>query len=302
MNKNKILKFIHQYMFIFLGIVLYDIGFYFFLSPAKIVTGGMSGIASILEPYLKQIGPWFTISVFLYIVNGICLILGLIFIGKDFFIKTVYATLLQPTVLLIFELTLDGNYFVNSISIYHVQLICLLCGSILAGAGIGVAIKFNGSTGGMDVIQKIISKYFRVPISVAMYLSDGFVVFFSGFVFNPFGFKIENVVYGLIGVFAIAYIIDFIALSLKPRRTMYVITKKPNEIKELIYKEISRGVTFSSVFGAYSGEEMTMVICTMDKNEAYRMTSKIVEIDKEAFTFVTSCKEVKGDYTKRGII
>ncbi len=301
MNKNKILKLIHQYMFIFFGIVLYDIGFYFFLSPAKIVTGGMSGLAIILEPYLLQIGSWFTTSIFLYIVNGICLILGLIFIGKDFFLKTVYATLLQPTVLLIFELTMSSNYFVDSIT-NNVELICLLCGSILAGVGIGIAIKFNGSTGGMDVIQKIISKYFNVPISVAMHVSDGLVVFISGFVFSPFGFKIEKVVYGLIGVFAIAYIIDFIALSLKPRRTMYVITKKPNEIKELIYKEINRGVTFSSVYGAYSGEELTMVICTMDKNEAYRMTSKVVEIDKEAFTFVTSCKEVKGDYTKRGII
>jgi uncharacterized membrane-anchored protein YitT (DUF2179 family) len=288
-------------MFIFLGIVLYDIGFYFFLSPAKIVTGGMSGLAIILEPYLQQIGSWFTTSIFLYIVNGICLILGLIFIGKDFFLKTVYATLLQPTVLLIFELTMNSNYFVDSIA-NNVELICLLCGSILAGVGIGLAIKFNGSTGGMDVIQKIISKYFNVPISVAMHVSDGVVVFISGFVFNPFAFKIEKVVYGLIGVFAIAYIIDFIALSLKPRRTMYVITKKPNEIKELIYKEINRGVTFSSVYGAYSGEELTMVICTMDKNEAYRMTSKVVDIDKEAFTFVTSCKEVKGDYTKRGII
>ena len=301
MNKNKILKLIHQYMFIFFGIVLYDIGFYFFLSPAKIVTGGMSGLAIILEPYLLQIGSWFTTSIFLYIVNGICLILGLIFIGKDFFLKTVYATLLQPTVLLIFELTMNSNYFVDSIA-NNVELICLLCGSILAGVGIGIAIKFNGSTGGMDVIQKIISKYFNVPISVAMHVSDGVVVFISGFVFNPFAFKIEKVVYGLIGVFAIAYIIDFIALSLKPRRTMYVITKKPNEIKELIYKEINRGVTFSSVYGAYSGEELTMVICTMDKNEAYRMTSKVVDIDKEAFTFVTSCKGVKGDYTKRGII
>ncbi len=301
MNKNKILKLIHQYMFIFLGIVLYDIGFYFFLSPAKIVTGGMSGLAIILEPYLQQIGSWFTTSIFLYIVNGICLILGLIFIGKDFFLKTVYATLLQPTVLLIFELTMNSNYFVDSIA-NNVELICLLCGSILAGVGIGLAIKFNGSTGGMDVIQKIISKYFNVPISVAMHVSDGVVVFISGFVFIPFAFKIEKVVYGLFGVFAIAYIIDFIALSLKPRRTMYVITKKPNEIKELIYKEINRGVTFSSVYGAYSGEELTMVICTMDKNEAYRMTSKVVDIDKEAFTFVTSCKEVKGDYTKRGII
>ena len=301
MNKDKVLKLIYQYAFILLGIILYDIGFYFFLSPAKIVTGGMSGLAIILEPYLQQIGSWFTISIFLYIVNGICLILGLIFIGKDFFLKTVYATLLQPTVLLIFELTMNSSYFIDSIS-NNKELICLLCGSILAGVGIGIAIKFNGSTGGMDVIQKIISKYFNVPISVAMHVSDGIVVFISGFVFSPFGFKIEKVVYGLIGVFAIAYIIDFIALSLKPRRTMYVITKKPNEIKELIYKEINRGVTFSSVYGAYSGEELTMVICTMDKNEAYRMTSKVVEIDKEAFTFVTSCKEVKGDYTKRGII
>ena len=99
-----------------------------------------------------------------------------------------------------------------------------------------------------------------------------------------------------------AYIIDFICLSARSRRTVYVITDNPEGIKELIYKELDRGVTFTKVTGAYTSLERTMVICTMDKNEAYRITAKIMEIDPEAFMFTTSCKEVRGEYTKRGLL
>ena len=301
-KKLKAKKFLKQYLMITFGVILLNLAFFFFLEPASIVTGGMMGVAIIIEPILKNIGTWFTSSIFLYIVNGICLVLGLIFLGKDFFLKTIYASLVQPSILFIFERTMDPNFFYKTITDTNQGFICLICASILSGVGIGIAVKYNGSTGGMDVVQKIISKYCKVPISTTMYVTDAIVVLFAGFAFNPFSYNIERVVLGVSGVIAVGFIVDVVALSLKPRRTMYVITKNPELIKDLIYKNLDRGVTFNKVIGGYTGDEQVMVICTMDKNEAYRMTSIVTDADPKAFTFVTSCKEVKGEYDKRGLL
>ncbi len=302
LKKLKIKKILKQYILITFGVFLLNLAFFFFLDPAEIVTGGMMGVSIIVEPYLLKIGSWFTPSIFLYIVNGICLILGLVFLGKDFFLKTIYATLVQPSILFVFERTMNPNFFYDTITDGNQGFICLICSSILAGLGIGIAVKYNGSTGGMDVIQKIISKYFKVPMSTTMYVTDAIIVLYSGFSFNPFAYNIERVVLGVSGVIAVGFIVDFVALSLKPRRTMYVITKNPELIKDLIYKNLDRGVTFNKVIGGYTGDEQVMVICTMDKNEAYRMTSIVAEEDPKAFTFVTSCKEVRGEYEKRGLL
>ena len=302
LKRLKARKLIKQYAWITFGVFILNLAFFFFLDTSKICTGGMMGIAIIIGPYLQKIGTWFTPSIFLYIVNGICLFLGLIFLGKDFFLKTIYASLVQPSILFVFERTMDQYFFYNTISEGNQLIICLICASLLSGLGIGIAVKHNGSTGGMDVVQKIISKYFKVPISTTMYVTDAIVVLFAGFSFTPFAYNIEKVILGVSGVIVSGYIVDFVALSLKPRRTMYVITKNPELIKELIYKNLDRGVTFNRVIGGYTGDEQVMVICTMDKNEAYRMTSIVAEEDPKAFTFVTSCKEVKGEYDKRGLL
>ena len=296
-----------QYCLITLGVLILDIGFYFFLDPAGIVSGGTMGLAILFTPLINKAWSWFTPSIFLYIVDVVALFMGLFFLGREFFIKTIYATVLSPSIIFLFERVFDDQFFLQSITDPGtVKIVGLLCGAILSGAGVGIAIKNNGSTGGMDVFQKIMSKYMKVPMSVSIYLTDWVIVLFSGFVIRAEGFtyiyQIENVVWGSIGVLMQAYIIDFICLSAKSRRTVYVITDNPDGIKELIYKELDRGVTFTKVTGAYTSMERTMVICTMDKNEAYRITSMISEYEPQAFTFVTSCKEVRGEYEKRGII
>ena len=296
-----------QYVFITLGVLILDIGFYFFLDPGGIVSGGTMGLAILFTPLINKAWSWFTPSIFLYIIDVIALFMGLFFLGKEFFIKTIYATVLSPSVIFLFERVFDENFFLQSITDPGtVKIVALLCGSLLTGIGVGMAIKNKGSTGGMDVFQKIMSKYMKVPMSVSIYFTDWVIVLLAGFVIRTEGFtyiyQIENVVWGSIGVIIQAYIIDWICLSAKSRRTVYVITDNPEGIKELIYKELDRGVTFTKVTGAYTSIERTMVICTMDKNEAYRITAMISEYEPQAFTFVTSCKEVRGEYEKRGII
>ena len=302
-KKKYIKKRAIQYLWISFGVLLMDLGFYFFFDQTGIVAGGVTGLSIVLKPLWAN-STWFTSSIFLYGAEVICLFLGLIFLGKDFFFKTVYAALLSPTIIFIFErVNLDGSYFLKQIEGDNKYIIALICGALLTGFGVGIAIKNNGSTGGMDVIQKIISKYAKIPISQTLIFTDWGVVILSGLRFVDGGcmYSIEYVVYGILALMAEGYIIDVLALGIKPRRTVYVISDKPHEVKDLIYKTLDRGVTFSPVYGAYTNKERTMVICTMDKNEAYRIVGMISDLDPKAFTFVTSCKEVRGEYDKRGI-
>ena len=103
-KKQKIKKRFIQYLFITLGVFIVDVGFYFFLDPAKIVIGGTMGLSILFTPFIHQVWPWFTNSIFLYIIDFIALICSLIFLGKDFFLKTIYATLMSPTFIFIFEI------------------------------------------------------------------------------------------------------------------------------------------------------------------------------------------------------
>ena len=296
MNKQYFKKRLIQYLYIALGVILLDFGFYFFTNPAKLVFGGMMGLSVLLEPFYSKLGSWFTASIFLWIANGIALIIGGILLGKDFFLKTIFSTLFSPLVVFIFERTCDPNYFMNSISIGGYYPVAIICSVVTSGLGLGLALKNNGSTGGMDVIQKILSKYLHVPYSKTMYFTDWVIVIISGLTFSPFSYHIEMVIYGIIGVYVISLIIDIIVLRAKVRRTAYIITDKPQEIRDFIYAKTDRGVTFVDAHGGYTGNPKTMVVCTMEKNEAYKITESLNEIDPHAFCYVSTTREIVGDY------
>lgn len=297
MNKEKMKKLLIQYAFVALGVLLLDLGFYFFINPAKIVLGGMMGLSIILEPYFSKLGNWFTSSIFLFIGNGIALIIGGLLLGKDFFFKTIFASVFSPLVVFAFEHWFDPNFFMGSVSQGGYYLVALICGCVIQGIGLGIALKYNGSTGGMDVIQKIMSKYLHVPYSKTMYLTDWVIVIASGVTFmNGFNYNIEMVLYGIIGVFAVSILVDTIVLNAKRRRTAYIITNQPEAIKKVIYDTIGRGVTFVDAVGGYTGDHKTMVICTMEKNEAYKVTELLEEVDADAFCYVSSTREIIGEY------
>lgn len=286
-----------QYIWISIGIIILNIAFYFFLDPIRLVMGGMMGLATILHPLYGKIGDWFTPSVFLYIANSICLILGAIFLGRDFFIKTIYATIFSPTILFILEHTTDQYYFINQFTETGKIIMPILCGGVLSAIGIGIPIRNNGSTGGMDVIQKIMHKKMKIEYSVAMYLTDGLIIVLSGIrLVGGFNYELEMTIYGIITIWFSAKLTDIVILNAKARRTIFIITEKPIEIRDMLYIKTSRGVTFSDALGAYSGNDKTMVICTMDKRQCRKVTEEINHIDPNAFSFLVPCKEVVGEY------
>lgn len=290
----KINKKVQSYIEISFGILLVDLGFYFFLTPTNLVTGGVMGLSLIFKNIITV--EWLNISYMMYGFNIITLILGWIFLGKDFFIKTIYASLLSPTIILLFELFVPADYFLKNVTESKL-LVALVCNSLLTSIGLGISIRNNGSSGGMDAVQLIMSKYMKIPLSKSMYFTDLVIVLIGAFTFtNGFSFNIEMLVFGSLTVFIIGYLVDFIALHGRLMRTAYIITDKPEEIKSMIFNKIGRGLTFCSVQGGYTNDNKTMIICTMDKSESYRLRGYILEVDSRAFTFLTSAKEVIGEY------
>ncbi len=296
MTKEVVRNKMKQVALIAIGVLIMDVGYYFFYSPANLVAGGVTGISIIFKPLLDIIN--MPQSIFLYIIEGICLLLGLILIGKDFFFKTIVASILSPTFVFILEQICPQDIILATCE--YKLLIAFLCGSVLQGVGIGICLKNNGSTGGMDVIQKSMSKYLHIPYSLAMFGTDWIICIIGGISFvDPINYNFEYALFGILSVYFAAYIIDMITLNARSKRTAYIITSKPNQIKDAIYKSIGRGCTESMVRGGYTNEDKVMLICVLNKSESYKLGVLIKEIDDKAFTFFASTREVVGEYDFR---
>ncbi len=266
------------------GVIVLSCAFYFFFSPLDLVIGGVSGLSLIFGEIIDE-------ALFILIGNLICLIIGVIFLGKKFFFKTVYGTLLMPLIVFILEVTVDKNFIIDQFGEGLSQyLVAITLGAALVAVGLGLCFRNNATTGGVDVIQKIVSEKFKIPYSISVYCTDGLVVLLGLYTFG-----LEKTFYGVIAILIMGYIIDKISIGGKTTRTVYVITKKPDAVKNAIYEKLNRGVTYNKVTGGYSNEEFTMVICTVYRTQSYRLKEIIKEIDEHAFTYVTETHEVIGD-------
>lgn len=259
------------------------------------VTGGVTGLAIVFK---NVFGERFLSAVFIYILNAILLVLGFFVFGKEFLVKTLYGSVLLPTVILILELTninpallfeIESKHF-DSMNLVSQLILSVVFGGLLTGVGLGMCFKNNASTGGMDVIQKIIVKFFHFPFSKTVYITDGIIIILSLIVFG-----IEKTMYSLFAIFLIGLFIDMVCMGGSSRRTAFIISAKNEEIKKIILEKLGRGVTVVPVSGGYSANPYEMLVSTLSKNESYILKDLIIEIDANAFTFFVSAKEVYGD-------
>ena len=283
------------YLNITVGVIFIAIAYYFLFLPHNLVTGGVTGIAIILH---NIIGEEFLSSIFIYVLNAVMLLVGYLVFGKHFLLKTLYGSILLPTIILIFELfqinpsllfELESKYFepMNPIS---EMILSVILGSLLTGVGLGFCFKNNASTGGMDVLQKVVVKFFHFPFSKTIYITDGIVIIGSLIVFG-----IEMTMYSLFSIFLIGLFTDMICMGGSSRRTAFIISEKNEEIKKVIIEKLGRGVTVVPVSGGYSDNQYEMLVSTLNKSESYILKDLILEIDVNAFTFFVSAKEVYGD-------
>ena len=292
--KKQIIK---QYLLITLGVFAVAFSYYFFFLPLNFVNGGVTGFSTIVRSIVNN--PDFKVSYLIFGLNIVLLIVGLFTLGKDFFIKTVYGSILLPVFTYIFELfckedfffTIDQTFFnLGPMSDISKAFISIIFGGISSGFGLGICYKNNGSTGGGDVIQKILIKYLHMPYSLTIYVTDGFIVLCSFFVFG-----LEKTLFSLIMIYIVGKFADYIEIGGRLRRTAFIISRHHEEIKDYIINKLERGVSISEIEGGYSKKKFPMLICTLDKRESYILRDYIYQIDPAAFTFYVTAREVYGD-------
>ena len=316
--KNKILnkKNLRDFFIINLGVFMMAFTYSVFIDRNNLVIGGVGGIATILRSALEGktfFGITIGSSILIFVINILLLIIALIFVGKSFFIKTVYASLVYPIYVFIFETLLKpivdivpnlsniqnelietfpdlSHYAIHAI-MAGAYLLVIIFGSVLSGFGLGLALKKGASTGGVDILQQILLDRFKIPFSVSLFMIDGSIVLAASLFFGDFFILL----YGVIFIYLSGVVLDAIAFSGFNSRAVYIITRESNQVKEKIYEVLGRGVTEVYSRGGYDQEDKKTLVCVMSNHEFYKMKSLILMIDKRAFIYVVRASEVHGE-------
>jgi len=271
---------IKKYINIIFGVFLVAFGFTIFLVPHNLVIGGVSGLGIVLGSFWE-----FNLALILLGVNGILLIIALIFMGKKFFLNTILGALLFPA--FTFLINLSGI-----VDFLHVEdvLLSIIASSVIMGIGLGIALKEGANTGGTDVLQAVVFKYFHIPYSKSLYFIDGAVIILGVLVFNDFQIGL----YAIIFIIICGKAIDAVVFGGFNKRATYIISDAKNEIKTQIFKVLSRGVSEIPIKGGYQEDNRIMLVCVLSTREYFILRSIVEKIDPKAFLFVTKATEVRG--------
>jgi uncharacterized membrane-anchored protein YitT (DUF2179 family) len=269
-----------EYINVLIGSAIIALAFNVFLLPNQIASGGVSGISTILlsvfgwEPAYVQ---WaFNIPLF---------IAGVIFLGKQFGIKTLVGTIFLPFVVF---LTKNINPWTND------ALLGALFGGIVVGLGLGIVFRGNGSTGGTDLAAQIITKYTGLTLGTSVVLIDGLIVLSAALVFD-----IERGLYALIALYVTSKTIDLVQVGFGRSKTAMIITNKQEEVREGILNKIDRGVTKLSAYGGFTDNERPVLMCVVDQREFTKLKQLVKSLDPSAFVVVMDASEVLGEGFKR---
>ncbi|MBQ7795579.1 MAG: YitT family protein [Lachnospiraceae bacterium] len=273
----KVLNVIKDYLVITFGIFIAAVAVYFFLVPSGVTVGSASGFGVVLSNFIPL--PLSTIT---FIINVVLLVVGFILIGKDFGIKTVYSSLSLSVFLGIFEII-----FPNQQAIMGDQFVDMVCYLFVIAIGQAILFKCNASSGGLDIVGKIINKFFRVELGKAISMAGICVALMSAFTSDA-----KSVVLSLLGTYLSGIVLDHFIFGLNIKRRVCIISKKENEIKEFILHQLHSGATIYEAIGAYDNKSRREIIAIVDKNEYSKLMNFIVKTDPDAFLTVYNVNEV----------
>ena len=294
MNKGakKIFK---EYMWVTVGVILIALSFSWFLDPYNLVIGGVSGLGVVFKSLTGLPS-----NLFIFGLNLILLVVGFLFLGKDFLLKTIYGSLTYPFWIWIFDLLYSLMLKVNGteylISPDNMLLITLFA-AIIMGFGLGIVVKHGGTTGGTEIAQNILYKIWKTPYSLSIYIIDGGVVLLGFFFIRGTGgeFLFDVLLYEIIFLYLNGFVMDQIIFSGFNKRAVMIISEKSDQIKERILKDFNRGVTEINVVGGYTGDDKKQLICVLSSNQFSKLKMIINELDPKAFYYVMRANEVGGE-------
>lgn len=272
-------KTIKEYSIITFGAVLAATAIYFFMLPLNIAIGSGSAVAMLLNHFVPAV----PISVFSLIFNVIMLILGFLLIGKEFGAKTVYVSIIVPGTLGIFELA-----FPNFESLTKDPILDTVCYILVVGIAMAILFSYNASSGGLDIVAKIMSKYLKMGLGTAVSVS-GIAVALTSFFYAD---DLKIVVVSVLGTYFSGLLVDKFIFGLNIKRRVCVISVKLDEIVDFVLHDLHSGATLYESIGAYDNVTRREAVIIVDKNEYVALMDKIKEIDPKAFVTVIAVNEL----------
>ena len=269
-----------------LGVFLYALCFNMFLIPNDLVVSGFSGVAIVVQ----RLFGW-SASAFIYITNGILLIVSLIFLGWKMTKRNIVGSVMYPVMITVSE---PIAKFLNSYIMGDDFYLILLFAIIMYGVSSGLIYRTGFSTGGSDIIMQILNKYLKISESKAMIVANSLIIIASMLVF---GFT--KGVYSFIILICSTYFIDKLMFGLSDSKVFYIYTKKVRKIKRLILNDFQTGFTSIPSRGGYSRKRGFMIMCVVSNRDYYLFKQKILEIDPQAFIIINSCYEVNGGVKRK---
>ena len=269
---------IKEFAIITFGAILAATAIYFFMLPLNIAIGSGSAIAMMLSTFIPL-----PISMLSLGLNVILLIVGFILIGREFGIKTVYAAILVPLMIGLYEIL-----FPNFESLTNDPLIDVICYTIIVGMGMALLFSCNASSGGLDIVAKILNKYTHMDIGTAVSVS-GVVVAASSFFF----YDTKIAVVSILGTYFGGMVVDKFIFGLNIKRRVCVISERLDEIVQFVLHDLHSGATINEIIGAYDMTRRREVIVIVNKQEYKRLMDYVKKLDPKAFVTVYAVNEIR---------
>ena len=250
---------------------------YFFLVPSHASVSSISGLGIVLSNFIPL-----PLSAITMILNVVLLIIGFFTCGREFGVKTVYTSIMLPVFLGIFEMV-----FPDIGSLTDSQELDVLCYILVVSVGLSILFNRNASSG-LDIVAKIMNKYLHMDLGRAMSLSGMCVALSAAFVYDK-----KTVVLSILGTYFNGIVLDHFIFDHNIKRRVCIITKKEEELRQFIVRDLHSGATIYEAIGAYNMEKRNEIITIVDKGEYQKLMKYINQEDPEAFITVYTVSDMR---------
>lgn len=266
-----------EFITLTVGSAIVAAGVFFFMIPSNITPGSASALALVISNLIPL-----PVSVITFALNTILLIIGYLLIGPEFGIKTVYTSLVMPVLMGLYEILLPDFQ-----SMTQDPLLDMIGYILVVGIGVAMLFSCNASSGGLDIVAKLMNKYLHIELGKAMSLSGMMVAFSSAFFYDS-----KTVVLSVFGTYIGGIVIDYFIFGLNLKRRVCILSPEFDRILEFILHELHSGATIYEGIGAYNMQPCKEIITIVDKQEYRKLMDYVKGLDPHAFITVYSVQEI----------
>ena len=279
-QKSSVSMILDEYLILTLATAVLVIGVYLFMFPNYFSFGGVMGLAVLLQKFIPLSASTLTL-----IMNLLLLIVGFLFVGRDFGVKTVYITVLSSV-----GLELMDRFVEISQPLTSEPLLELIFAIVLSAVSAAIFFYYDASGGGTDIVAMIVKKYSNIDIGIALILVDMIVAVGSLLIYGP-----QTGLFSLCGLIAKSLIIDKVIDSMNLCKYLTIVCTDPEPICDFIHNKLRRSSTVFQAEGSYSHNEKTVVLTVMKRNQAIQLRNFVNQLEKDAFIMVTNSSEIIGN-------